>query len=410
MRRSLFLLLLVISAQGRTQDLAYKARVIGESHEARGDSPFAPAAPLTSFGKDRGRVEQEVRGKAGPVSLLFTGTAAAQNGQPATARIVANELYSDFTAAGEHFSLGKKILSGDVGYGFRPIDVLQREARLQVLPPTLEGVPNLAWEHFTAVDAWSVFWTNPGEGKRGDPKRDGSLAARYYRREGATDLHGIARASSRFGLEAGAAFSSVPDESLELHGSFLQMRRGERAAPLAESAATAQLLNPDLALQTETVNSPRKALGGFTFTRESGWSFIGELWWDGTAPSAADWRALGNEARRRAALAGLPGVPAAAVSGSIAASSRMFSLPSVSRRSALAHVGWSDPAASGWSGALDLLRTLEDGGWSLTAAVTHESDRLRVDAGLRRFGGRADAAYRLLPERGIAFMGLTVAF
>ncbi len=407
-----FLLLpvLLFAEEAKTQDLAYKTRVIGESHQARNDSPFAAGLPLTGFGKDRGRVEQEVRGKAGPVSLLLTGTYASQDGQPSTVRVIANELYTDFSAGGSHFSLGKKILSGDVGYGFRPIDVLQREARLQVLPPPLEGVPNVAWEHFSAEQAVSLFWTNPGNGRTGDPRRDGSLALRYYRKAGVTDLHGVARVSDRFGLEAGAAFSSVPHESLELHGSFLQMKRGERLAPIAESSNNFQLLNPDTAVQTQTISSPRKALGGFTYTRESGWSFIGELWWDGTAPSAADWRALGNEARRRAALVGVPGVPAAAVAGSIASSTRLFSVPSVSRRSALAHVGWNDPGGSGWSAAVDLVRTLDDGGHTLTAGFAWEADRLRLDAGIRRFGGRPDSVYRLLPEKGLLFAGLALAF
>ncbi|MBV8031210.1 MAG: hypothetical protein JO035_06850 [Betaproteobacteria bacterium] len=409
-----FLLLLARPAlceeEAKSLDLAYKTRAIGESHAVRGDSPFAAGIPLTPFGADRGRVEEEVRGRAGPVSLLLTGTYATQERAASTGRLVANELYTDFGSGENHFTLGKKILSGDVGYGFRPIDVLQREVRLQVLPPVLVGVPHVAWERFTADEAWSAFWTNPGEGRRSDPKRDGSFALRYYRRAEIADLHGIARASDRFGLEAGGAFSSVPHESVELHGSFLQMRRGERTAPLAETAPTQQLLNPGLALQTQDLDHPRKALGGFTFTRESGWSFIGELWWDGTAPTADQWRQLGAEARRRSALAALPGIPSAAVAGSLAASSTMFGVPSISRRSALAHLGWTDPGGNGWSANLDYLRTLEDGGYNVTAQITWEADRLRLDAGVRRFGGRSDSAYRLLPERSILFAGIALAF
>ena len=36
-------------------DLAYKARLVGEGHSARGDSVFARGLPLTSFGRDRAR-------------------------------------------------------------------------------------------------------------------------------------------------------------------------------------------------------------------------------------------------------------------------------------------------------------------------------------------------------------------
>jgi hypothetical protein len=391
-------------------DLAYKARLIGEGHSARGDSVFARGLPLTSFGRDRGRIEGEARGKAGPLSLLLTETVSDQEGARPSSRSTVNELYADFGSGGIRGSAGKKVLSGDVGYGFRPIDVIQREARLQVLPPALEGVNVVSVERFDASSAWSLILANPGEGRRGDPRDDGSLAVRYFQRAGSADLHGVARFSDRFKLETGAAASAVPHESLELHGSFLYMRRGERLAPLTEPASPSQLLSPDLALETKSIGSARKALAGFTWTHETGWSILGETWWDGTAPSAEDWQRLSRQARQRNALAALPGVPAAAVAGSLAASTRMFQQPSLSRHAALVHIAWSDPQGGRWSGGVDLLRSLDDGGYSLTAAVGWQADKLRLDAGVRRFGGKPDSAYRLMPERGIAFAGASFAF
>jgi len=179
---------------------------------------------------------------------------------------------------------------------------------------------------------------------------------------------------------------------------------------LAEPASPSQLLSPDLALANKTTGSARKALAGFTWTHETGWSILGETWWDGTAPSAEDWQRLSRQARQRNALAALPGVPAAAVAGSLAASTRMFQQPNVSRHAALAHIAWSDPQGGRWSGGVDLLRSLDDGGYSLTAAVSWQADRLRLDAGVRRFGGKPDSAYRLMPERGIVFAGASLAF
>jgi hypothetical protein len=391
-------------------DLAWKTRVIAEPHRLRQDSVFAPGLALTSFGQDRGRLEGEARGRAGPVQLLLTATVFGQEGQRPDTELLANEAYANWKSGAHHFTAGKKVLSGDVGYGFRPIDVLQREARLEVLPPALEGVPHLAWERFSADDAWAVILANPGHGRRGEPKEDGSLALRYYARRGGTDLHAIARTSKRFGIEAGAAFSAVPHESLELHGSFLAQRRGERVVPLAEPASDASLLDPEQALRTVTVDSPRKALAGFTWTAESGWSLLAEAWCDGSAPTAEDWRTLADQARRRGELAGVPGVPVQALAGSLAEATRMFQQPSLSRRSLFGRLAWTDPAASGWSGALEVLRTMEDRGYTVTASLGYEADRLRVDAGVRRFGGRPDSAYRLLPERGVAFIGASLAF
>jgi hypothetical protein len=396
--------------EARAVDLGYKTRLVGESHSVRGDSIFAQGLPLTAFGRDRARLEEEVRGRVGPVSLLLTATESGQEARHPQGTLVVNEAYVDFGAGGNRFSAGKKILSGDVGYGFRPIDVIQRETRLQVLPPALEGIPNLTWERFSADTAWSLLLANPGSGRRGAARDDGSLASRFYRREGGTDIHGVARVSQRNGIEAGAAFSTVPNASLEVHGSLLVQSRGERQVPLAEPYSIPDLLSPDRAIETGSVNAPKKALAGFTWTTENGWSFLGEAWWDGTAPRAGDWDSLAAQTMRRNALTGAPGIPAIAVASSLAASTRMFQLQSYSRRNLLAHISWTDPAASGWSASLDLLRTLEDGGWTATAALAWEADRLRIDAGVRRFNGRANSAYRLLPERGIVFVSASVAF
>jgi len=397
-------------AEDALLDLSYKTRFVGEDRHLRDDSVFGPGLPLTSFGRDRARLEGEARGKAGPISLLVTARQSAREGERAEGELVANEAYSNFGAGANRYTAGKKILSGDVGFGFRPIDVLQREQRLQALPPALEGIPHLAWEHYSADSAWTLVWANPTHERRDEPRDDGSFALRHYSRWDKTDLHGVARISSRYKLETGAATSTVAHESLELHSSFLVQRRDERRAPLAEPAATADLLAPDRALRTVTLDNPRKLLLGGTWTVESGWSLLAEAWYDGTAPTAEDWRTLAQQTERRRALIGTPGVPDAAVNGSIAASTRLFEAQNLTRRSALGRLAWTDPAAGGWSASLDWLHSLEDGGWAATAAMGWEADRLRLDAGLRRYGGKPDSAYRLLPERGLLFFGVSLAF
>jgi len=390
-------------------DFGWTTRLVAEGHELRRDSPFAAGLDLTSFGRDRYRIEQELRGRAGPVSLLLTATESGREGARPDGRFVANEAYADFSVGGERFTVGKKVLSGDVAYAFRPIDVLQRESRLQVMPAQLEGIPMLSWDNFSVDGAWSVVIANPGHQRRGEAREDGSVALKLYRRAGAADLHGVLRNSNRYGLELGAAAAMVPSDALEIHASLLTQHRGERRLPLADTASVADLLSADRALVTETIAAPRKALVGGTWTTAEGFSVLGELWWDGTAPAAADWQRLARQAAQRRALLGLPGVPAAAVAGATAASTRMFEQGNLARRGLLTRLAWSDPGG-GWSASADLLKSMEDGGWTLTTALAWQSDRLRFDAGLRRHGGHADSAYRLLPERGVAFVGLSVAY
>ena len=398
-----------VSAADDPSDFGWTTRLVGEGHELRRDSPFAAGLGLTNFGRDRYRIEQELRGRAGPVSLLLTATESGQEGAKPAGRFVANEAYVDFSAGGERFSVGKKVLSADVGYAFRPIDVLQRESRLQMMPPQLEGIPSLSWDNFSTDGAWSLVIANPGHQRRGEAREDGSVALKLYRRIATADFHGVLRSSNRYGLEAGAAASVVPSDALEIHASLMVQRRGERRVPLADSVSVASLLAADSALVTEAIDSPRKALLGGTWTTEGGFSVLGEFWWDGTAPTSSDWQRLRRQAAQRAALLGLLGVPAAAVAGATAASTRMFDQGNFARRGMLTRLAWSDPGGR-VSASADLLKSLGDGGWTATAAFAWQGEKLRIDAGLRRYGGPADSAYRLLPERAAAFVGFSLAY
>jgi hypothetical protein len=267
----------------------------------------------------------------------------------------------------------------------------------------------LSWDNFTTDGAWSLVIANPGHQKRGEARDDGSVALKLYRRIARADFHGVLRNSTRYGLEAGAATSWVPDEALELHASVLVQKRGERRLPMADTAAVAALLAADGAIVTETVSSPRKALVGGTWTTAEGFSLMGEAWWDGTAPAATDWQRLARQAAQRAALPGLPGIPAVAVAGATAASTRIFDQGNLARRGLLARLAWSEPGG-GWALSADLLRSLDDGGTTLTAAASWQGDRLRLDAGVRRYGGRTDSAYRLLPEAATAFVAISLAY
>lgn len=403
------MLTLPASAEDGATDFGWNTRFVGEGREPRRDSPFAAGMDLTSFGRDRYRIEQELRGRAGPVSLLLTATESAQEGSKPNGRFVANEAYADFSVGGERFTTGKKVLSGDVGYAFRPIDVLQRESRMQLLAPPLEGIPMLSWDNFSTDGAWSVVIANPGHQRRNEAREDGSVALKLYRRVASADFYGVLRNSTRYGSELGVATSWVPDDALELHASMLVQKRGERRVPLADTASIGLLLAADSALVTEAINSPRKALVGGTWTTEGGFSVLGEFWWDGTAPAATDWQRLKRQAAQRAALIGVPGVPAAAVAGATAASTRMFDQGNLAQRGMLARLAWSDPGGR-VSASADLLRSMGDGGWTLTTSVGWQGEKFRIDAGLRRYGGPADSAYRLLPERAAAFVGLSLAY
>lgn len=405
------MLLLTLPAFAEGGGPAFKLRAIPEIHDANVNTPFAPALPLTSLGKDRSREELEMRADWNGVNLVATARGSAQQGAKPDNRLIINELYYDATLFGERISLGKKILSWDVGFGFRPLDVIQQENRRSLYASTLEGVPTLAWEKFTADEAWMLVLANPGRGMAGGvnaARDDESLALKYFHRGGSTDVHALLRVSRRYGFEAGAAFSSVADDGLEWHGSLLHQARYEKALnTLAQSSGLP--LSASDPVVTTSYRQGRKALLGATLTGESGLSLLAEAWYDRSAYTAAEWRAAADLARRQAALLGRAGIPAAAVSGSLAYGLRYFERTNLLRKNLLLRLSHRSESES-WEPAVDVLYTPEDGGRVVSASLGYEADRYRIDAGLRVYGGRADSAYRLLPERRVAYVALQLAF
>lgn len=189
-----------------------------------------------------------------------------------------NELALERPLAGGFLTAGKKVMSWDVGYAFRPLDVVQQEDRRALNPVTPNGVPMLAWEAFDASRAITIVLTNPqhGAARADQPRADGALAVRLYRQDGATDQYAVLRLSQRNGVEGGASFSHVANEALEWHGSLLLQQRHEQW--LGSSAA--------LPLRAVRQDGGGKVLAGFTWTTESKWSALGEAWLDRTVQHA----------------------------------------------------------------------------------------------------------------------------
>ncbi len=389
-------------------DLALKLRVIPEYHRDYPNSPFALAASPTNFGRDRSRQEVELRSKLADINLVATARSTIQEDSRPDNDIIVNEIYYETTLFEQRLSLGKKILSWDVGFGFRPLDVIQQENRRAVFTTTLEGVPYIAWEKFTEDSAWMVLFANPGRGKAGAPKDDGSLALKYYLRAGNTDSHAVARVSERYRFETGAAFTRVADEGLQWHGSLLYQQRYEKNFNRLIGTSGNPLASSD-PLESRSFKHGTKALMGFTWTGVSGVSVLGEAWYDPSAYSANEWREVIDLARRQAALLGTPGIPDSAVQGNIAYSTRYFDRPNLLRKNLLWRLSHRQEGGS-FEPALDFLYTPEDGGRVVTISFGYEGNRYRIDAGLRAFGGKRDSAYRSLPEDRIVYFAAQASF
>lgn len=334
------------------------------------------------------------------------GTATLQvqgrSGGRGDATAWANEAYAAGSGAGWQWSLGKKVVSWDVGYAFRPNDVVQQEARRALVPITLSGRPVVMAEHFAGDAAWALVWANPLQSRQAGAAAEPALALRHYRRAGAVDWHGFARWGARTGASLGAAAAWVASDALELHASWRAFAHADRiVGPEGTLLAAA---NP---WRRELSGFGQQLLAGGTWTSASQISLLAEAWWDGAAPRRGDWAAW---RARNAALPGLLayGAPSQAVAGNLAWQAQGLAPgTSLQRANLFARLSYKHEA---WEPALDMLYTPQDRGRIVTAAISWQGDRVKVEGGLRAMGGPTAAVVRQLPVQRQGFVAVTWAF
>jgi hypothetical protein len=210
-----------------------------------------------------------------------------------------NELHLGVDGGAWQWTAGLKVLGWDVGYAFRPNDVVQQEARRTQLGQTPQGRPLLQLEHFGDDRALALVLVHPQHGQRDAASSRGAeeaaLAARGYGRLGALDLHGFARLGRHTGASVGAALSWVAGDSVELHASARAYRRHDGWSMDDAAGGAALSANP---WQQATLAGGTQWLVGGQWTGGPQLSVMVEAWHDGTALSDAAWRAWGPATAR----------------------------------------------------------------------------------------------------------------
>lgn len=264
-----------------------------------------------------------------------------------------NELHAGADLGAWQLSAGKKIVSWDVGYGFRPNDVVQQEVRRSLLITTLEGHPLLQAEHFGAEQSTSMVWVqpqqlnDPPERQRG--AQESALAIRHYLRQGALDLHGFARLGQHTGTSLGAAAAWIATNTLELHASGRWLERFDvLVGPPSPSHATTQVLV------------------GAQWTGDQQQSLLVEAWHDGTAPDVLQ-----------------------------------------ARDNFYARLAWQ---VEDWQLSLDALQQTADRSLITSAGLQWQGNMWKVNLAWRHYGGPSGAVVLQQPSQHLGLLALTRAF
>jgi len=339
----LFLLAGIVQAEGLTLEMDF-SYVRGQNNSVQS---IAGETTLLS------RQSLLFTGQYGALSAKATLISERNETQDRFNRFELNELYWERSLGEWDLTLGKKIIDWGVGYGYRPLDLFGQQNRQSLAPEVVVGLPMVNAERFTDTGAWT-FLCALGESDATD-NDENRCAARYYQLLGDWDLQAVIYYDADRQLAVGGSFSGVVSDTTEWHGSVLLQSRYQ---------------NTEYRPQPRVVNQKHaaKALLGFTYTTESGYSLIGEVWHDGTAEKAI------NEPTNRMMLS-------------------------------LSYDGeTTDPVA-------DLLYSPGDDGIILTLKATTEiTADSEVEYGIRTYQGDKSAFYRQLADRQLLFINFSGAF
>ncbi|MEX8518088.1 MAG: hypothetical protein AB3X44_06205 [Leptothrix sp. (in: b-proteobacteria)] len=372
-----------------------RANAAGPLAAANAVMPGTAAPPVSSA-----VTQAELRGQWHTLTANVLLQSERPDGGPVHSSARVNELYASADLGAWQASVGKKVVSWDVGYAWRPNDMVQQEERRQLGPTSLAGRPLLQLEVFDAERAASLVWVQPQPLQRNDTERFGAdesaLAARYYQRLGTLDAYVFARAGQHTHASLGSAAAWVATDALELHGSlrWSQQHDGIALDPAAGTAPVSR--NP---WQTRTLGAARQTLLGLNWTGQAQQSLIAEWWWDGSAPSDSDWQRWQARNAALSTQAARPGLPAAArtgLAGNLAWQTTPLASTGLRRQNVYLRSAWQPEP---WTLAADLLWTPADAGRISSLSAKWQGDRLSVEAAWRVCGGPTTALTTQLPSR-----------
>ena len=365
-------------------------RTIGETSNANQSGLLALSNSKTNAGQESLRGELSLKGRVGPFKAEATFLQSENSPGSNKTESLFNELYWSGQAADWHFTLGKKIVSWDVGQGFRPLDLIQQENRRALYGSTLEGVRVAMAERYIGDEAWSIVFANPMKNAQASGQNEAAAALRYYRRQGNTDWHAVARWGRHTGNRGGLAFSSVIGDSLEVHASALYAQRLDR------------FMEDGRQYPLQTGAGGWQSLVGLNWTGENQLSLIAEYWHDSRSLRSAEWASWRTRAENLPAW-----LPKEARSGSLADLAGAFNNPNLRRDNLLLRASWTDNV---WSPAIDLVYTPVDHGRVTTISLAWQGDVLKIEGGYRRFDGPKSAIARNLPNRDTAYLWFIYSF
>lgn len=337
--------------------------------------------------------------------LSFQGTLTDQRSSDNSHQTdgVVNELFYDTPVGAFDLTIGKKILGWGVGYGYRPLDQIQRQQRLSLAEVTQEGTPIISFEHFTETGAVGLTYANHIQWNNGSPHRgDEAWALRYYGLHGNWDLQLQLHHNRDDGGSVGGGFSWVGGEAVEFHGSVIsQQYYNDVRLNLPYNAPAG---SPITRIRQE---DGLKALVGMSWSGESGYSVMAEYWYDETALNTRQWDDILALITQLPTLASDPAFPIQNVSALIDQTLKSERPTNLLQDNLFLRLSYNGDS---YDPAIELLYAPEARGGSVTLRLQHEYSNQQLNFGVRQLFGPGDSLFAKLPEQRALFAAWEFAY
>lgn len=199
-------------------------------------------------------------------------------------QIAIKQGWIDHSLGNLDFSIGKKYLAWDVGYSTRPLDLYGVEGDYNFS----HGAELLQMELFGATTSYSLVCGEPLGNEHPLITEDELCTGKIYRLVGSTEWQALLTQQHQ-NTGAGASFSTVIGQSLELHGSGLWVQKAEVEWLGSYEEDEVIKFNPT---RITTRENPGQWLLGFNWSHSTGLGLLLEWHHDDTAPSAKQWRQM----------------------------------------------------------------------------------------------------------------------
>ncbi len=322
-----------------------------------------------------------------------------------------NELYLSKSLSDWDIIVGRRISSWGVGYGFRPLDVIQQFDQQTTSQQSPMGKNTLAVEYFSAMSSWSLVWVNPelSNVNENNKKNDTieSLVMQYSSSRDSYDLHGLLRYNQQNKLQLGLGGVKIAADEIALHGSILWSQK-YRQLQHQLAGQSSILLAEQFPYASIEYRQGVQALIGLNWSSLSKHRLIAEYWYNEWAYSQQQWAQIFELAALQQNLLNNTSIPQSAIHGNIAWTAAATQTQAASQALAQHNLmlQWTYDADH-WQPTVNLLLNPADNSNMMTFSVARATHLFKFTAGVRTFNGANDSVYGGLIADRIVFMTLT---